>query len=279
MAAHEGPSCFFNFSSSGGGGGEGSGGQQHQPLPSGVVCSASLGGGGGPNNVGASSSAGSSSSSSAGFVRLPKGGYSFAAWVRLEDGREAAEQLQQPRYQEPQLRDDQSTAAAAAAAAAAAIASDQALYALLHQQQQHQQHTGGQQQQQLLQGLALAVRHVNAGSAGTGGGQPQMQLVAHCWAPKHAEVALPLQQPLAAGRWHHIALTHFAGGALSQPELRLYLDGQLQVSSPEYKPCSRSPAQGFLCLVSVFAAPSRAAEPSVYCPRYTPASAAAPATC
>ena len=224
MAAHEGPSCFFNFSS----GGMGSGGQQHQPLTSGIVCSASLVGGGGTNNMGGSRS---NSSSSAGFVRLPKGGYSFAAWVRLEDGREAAEQMQQPHHQASQLRDDQSVAGAAAAAAAATIASDQALYALLHQQQQQQQHAGGHQQQQLLQGVALAVRHVNAGSAGAGGGQPQTHLVAHCWAPKHAEAALPLQQPLVAGRWHHIALTHFAGGALSQPELRLYLDGQLQVST------------------------------------------------
>jgi hypothetical protein len=214
MAAHEGPSCFFNFSS----GSLGSSNQQHEMLPSGIVCSASLGGGGGPNNVGASSSS-SSSSSSAGCVRLPKAGYSFAAWVRLEDGREAAEQLQQPNHQAPQMLNDQSTAA---------IASDQALYALLHQQQQQQQHTGSHHQQ-LLQGLALAVRHVNAGSAGSG--QTQMQLVAHCWAPKHAEAALPLQQPLVAGRWHHIALTHFAGGTLSQPELRLYLGGQLQVST------------------------------------------------
>jgi hypothetical protein len=202
-------------------------------LPSGIVCSASLGGGtGGTGNAGGTSSTGSSSAAS--FLRLPRSGYSFAAWLRLEDGRGAAEQLAEAAsaqsFQSLLLSQQQEMspgAVAAATAAAAAVATNQAVYALLHLP-----HSASQQ---LMHGVALAVRAVHGASEGTAGGTgsfrggPALQLVAHCWAPKHSEAVLPLQQPLVPGRWHHVALTHSAGGALSHPALHLYLDGVLQV--------------------------------------------------
>ena len=215
MAAHDGPACFFDCGAdAASAGGARSQGQPAAALPSGIVCSASLGGGGGaPGSR---------------FVSLPRGGYSFSAWVRLEDGREAAEQLRPPAPAASSTQHAPEHAAAAAAAAAAG--SDQALYALLHQQQPtgshgflHAHHHAAQP----LQGVALAVRRLPPppGSGGAGA----LQLVAHSWSPKHAEAPLALQAPLVPGRWHHVALTHASGGALSHPSLHLYLDGQLQV--------------------------------------------------
>lgn len=214
MAAHEGPACFFDCGAESAAPASSRGQQQQaaHALPSGIVCSASLGGGSGAPGTR--------------FVSLPRGGYSFSAWVRLEDGREAAEQLRPP----APAASAQHAPEHAAAAAAAAAASDQALYALLHQQQPSGSHSflhAHHQPSQLLQGLALAVRRLPPppGSGGAG----SLQLVAHSWSPKHAEAALALQQPLASGRWHHVSVTHSAGGALSHPTLHLYLDGQLQV--------------------------------------------------
>ena len=227
MASHRtGPACFFNFGSGSGAAMPGQAGGAQQQQPSGIVCSASLGGGGGAS-TGGSSGASAAGSSSSSFLRLPKQGYSFAAWVRLEDGRAAIDQLLSTPH--------------AAAGASAAATSDQALFALLHQQKPpsgaHQAHHfpfGHGHAPQLLQGVALAVRQVDspmlpAGSVSPGGQRPPLQLVAHSWSPKHAEAALPLQQPLLPGRWHHVALTHSAGGPLTPAEVCLYLDGQLQV--------------------------------------------------
>lgn len=53
------------------------------------------------------------------------------------------------------------------------------------------------------------------------------ELVLHSWAPKHAEAATGCALPLR--RWCHVAVTHSAGGALSQPCLRVFVDGQQQV--------------------------------------------------
>lgn len=63
MAAHEGPPNFFNFGGGAngfGGGGEGGG----RPLPTGIACQ--------------------------GSIRPPPRGYTFAAWLRVENGRDAA---------------------------------------------------------------------------------------------------------------------------------------------------------------------------------------------
>ncbi len=240
MAAHmSGPSCFFNFSSGSNGSlhqGSASGWQQQQP--SGIVCSASLGGG----TAAGGAAAGSASGSSASFLRLPKNGYSFALWVRLEDGREAAEQLQllvsasQARPASAAVGGNTGAAGGGGGSAAGLpppeATSDQAVFALLHQQQpnspQHRPHLPFQRapHHQLLSGVALAVRRVespgsphgssDAGHEGiqpAGQQRPALQLVAHCWAPKHAEAALPLQQPLVPGRWHHLAVTHSVGAA------------------------------------------------------------------
>lgn len=204
MAAHDGPACFFSFSPGGGSDGGSRGGPSTQvhghAQPSGVVCSPSLGGGSG---------AGGPASR---FVSLPRAGFSFAAWVCLEDGREAADALM---LQPP------ATEWAEHSAGTAALASDQAIFSLLHQHQPagthgflpHHSHSA----EQLLQGVALAVRCTAGSSAGSPrspyslGGGPRMLLVAHSWAPKHSEAVLELQQPLTGGRWHHIALAHSAG--------------------------------------------------------------------
>lgn len=221
MAAHEGPVCFFSFGSGLSGGGPPS--RQAGAPPSGIVCTPTLGGGSGGGPAGR-------------FVLLPKAGFSFAAWLRLEDdGREAAEQLLAPETLIPQQAEH--AGAAAAAATAAAVASDQAVFALLHQQQPSGSHAfmlHHQQQGQLLQGVALAVRRPPPGAGAGAAGSPRspraaLQLVAHSWSPKHAEAVLPLQHSLMPGRWHHVVLAHSAGGALSHPQLSLYLDGELQV--------------------------------------------------
>lgn len=239
MATHtSGPSCFFNFSSGSNGSassprqGIASLRQQQQQQPSGIVCSASLGGGMAAGGGGATGSG-----SAAAFLRLPKHGYSFALWVQLEDGREAAEQLEallHASHAQPAAAGQAPAAGGSGLAAGHAVAgaaSDQSLFALVHQQQasggQQQPHLlfqHAQQAQQLLSGVALAVRRAEGldparsrGRASQDGGHPTQQgrpsllLVAHCWAPKHAEAALPLQQPLVPGRWHHLAVTHSAG--------------------------------------------------------------------
>lgn len=216
MASHEGPRCFFSISGADGaaGGREGSLGSE---LPAGVVCSPSLGGGGGGGG------------SPAAFPRLPRGGYSFALWLRVEDTRGAAEQLAQAAGPSKQ---------ALAAAGGPPAAADQAVYALLHQQPssdaRHHPHPRPAGGQQLLQGVALAVRvgwPLGTAGGGSPAAAPSLHLVAHSWAPKHSEEALPLLQPLLPGRWHHLAATHSPGGALSHPSLALYLDGRLQVLS------------------------------------------------
>ena len=54
------------------------------------------------------------------------------------------------------------------------------------------------------------------------------QLVVHSWGgAKHAEALLGVQ--LTPRRWCHLAVAHSAGGALTQPLLRVYVDGALQV--------------------------------------------------
>lgn len=201
MAAHEGPTCFFSF---GAGWGSGMPSRQAAAPPSGIVCTPTLGGGsaGGPAGR---------------FVLLPKAGYSFAAWLQLEDGREAAEALASADSLPSQQAEQ--AAAATAAASAAAVASDQAVFALLHQQQPSGSHSfmlHHQQQGQLLQGVALAIRRPPPAGLGAAGSprspREGLRLVAHSWSPKHAEAVLPLQQPLVPGRWHHVALSHSAGG-------------------------------------------------------------------
>jgi len=150
------------------------------------------------------------------FVLLPKAGYSFAAWLQLEDGRGAAEQLASADTLLSQQAEHAS--AAAAAASAAAVASDQAVFALLHQQQPSGSHSfmlHHQQQSHLLHGVALAIRRPPPAGIGAAGSprspRESLQLVAHSWSPKHAEAVLPLQSPLVPGRWHHVALSHSAG--------------------------------------------------------------------
>lgn len=62
------------------------------------------------------------------------------------------------------------------------------------------------------------------------------ELMAHTWAgAKHAELALGCQ--LALRRWCHVAVAHSAGGALSQPCLRVYVDGMLQVRAHKVCVC------------------------------------------
>lgn len=201
MAAHEGPTCFFSF---GAGTGGGMSGRPAAPAPpSGIVCTPTLGGG-------------SSGGPAGRFVLLPKAGYSFAAWLQLEDGRGAAEQLARA---DPLLSQQaEHASAAAAAASAAAVASDQAVFALLHQQQPSGSHSfmlHHQQQSHLLHGVALAIRRPPPAGIGAAGSprspRESLQLVAHSWSPKHAEAVLPLHSPLVPGRWHHLALSHSAG--------------------------------------------------------------------
>lgn len=206
MAAHEGPTCFFSF---GAGAGSGmSSGQQAAAPPSGIVCTPTLGGG-------------SSGGPAGRFVLLPKAGYSFAAWLQLEDGRGAAEQLASADTLLSQQAEH--AAAAAAAASAAAVASDQAVFALLHQQQPSGSHSfmlHHQQQGHLLQGVALAIRRPPPAAIGPAGSprspREALQLVAHSWSPKHAEAVLPLQHPLVPGQWHHVAVSHSAGSSGSR---------------------------------------------------------------
>lgn len=214
MAAHDGPHSFFSFSSGGDGAGgassRGQGEQAQQLVPSGIVCSASLGGGSGAGGGGVQGPGHR-------FLSFPSRGYSFAAWLRLEDGRDAADQWLQPSALA--AGQEEHPLAAAAATSAATLASDQAVYALLHQQQpagtrSFLLHHGGHGQH-LLQGAALAVRQVSSSSGAASPGGRQLHLVAHSWSPKHAEAVLPLQQPLVPG-WHHLALTHSAGAEVAR---------------------------------------------------------------
>ncbi|PRW34047.1 BEACH domain-containing lvsC isoform X1 isoform B [Chlorella sorokiniana] len=230
MAAHEGPTCFFSF----GAGSSGMPGRQQAAAPpSGIVCTPTLGGG-------------SSGGPAGRFVLLPKAGYSFAAWLQLEDGRGAAEQLASADTLLSQQAEHAS--ATAAAASAAAVASDQAVFALLHQQQPSGSHSfmlHHQQQGHLLQGVALAIRRPPPAGIGPAGSprspREGLQLVAHSWSPKHAEAVLPLQHPLVPGRWHHVAVSHSAGGPLSHPALSLFIDGQLQATARLKYPSIRDP--------------------------------------
>ena len=246
MAVHTGPRCFFNFDSgdafsSAGGRGSGSSssssrGKQRMEAPasqpSGIICIPSLGGGSGLAGHPAAASAGAAAPA------FPKHGYSFAAWVRLEDGREAGEAvLRHQELQRQQLAQAGGYLHDASVTEALALASDQALYAMLHQHQQQPQQPPLQQQagassQQPPQppqqvGVALAVRQSATAASGKGGGSRDApasggpagriglttQLVAHCWAPKHSEAVLELQQPLIPGTWHHLVLTHSPGAA------------------------------------------------------------------
>ncbi|GAB4815481.1 hypothetical protein N2152v2_002527 [Parachlorella kessleri] len=153
MAAHEGPPNFFNFM----------GGASH--TPTGIPCQ--------------------------GQIKPPTRGYSLAAWLRVEGGRDAADEMSH-----------QSMAAGSAGSAGPAGRTQRVVAALLSRQPD------------ALRGLAFAVE-----------GQ---QLVVHSWAPKHAELATACQ--LSLRRWCHLAITHSPGGALSQPLLKIYVDGALQAS-------------------------------------------------
>ena len=204
MAAHEGPSNFFHFD---------------QPPPSGLVV---LGYGSGATFSGSSSGGGGG----VGGLRLSPKGYSVAVWVRQEDGRDAALQLQRL-----QQRQGGRGASATAADAAGGEEPEQVVLSLLlntpeavaaiaatagqEQPQQRRQ----QQQQQELRGLVLSVR--------AGG-----QLVVHSWGPRHVgmhpqvHTCVPLGVELPPRRWHHMVLSHSPGGTLASPLHRLYLNGK-----------------------------------------------------
>ena len=166
-------------------------------------------------------------------VRLSPRGYTAAAWLRLEDGRDAAEQLQ-------------------GHGGGAEDAGQRVLLALLAHPPGDDALLATAEQQR---GLVLC--------AGAGG-----ELVLHSWGPRHAPLAphaaaavatAALGVTLPPRRWSHLALVHVPGAlaGLQPPLLRIYVDGrELACAKVRYPAGPKEALRG----VAIGAMPPRTAD-------------------